>query len=54
MARQPMDKQILWVVLIAGIFWGGIWQHEMLVTWLKEARVPQLLHKLGIYTPLDK
>ena len=25
---QPLDKQIVWVVLFALAFWAGIWQHE--------------------------
>jgi hypothetical protein len=37
MAR-PIDKQIFWVILLAAVFWTGVWNH---------AAVADLWHKVS-------
>jgi len=32
--HRRRDFQILWVVLIAAVCWGFVWQHEAVGIWL--------------------
>jgi hypothetical protein len=38
MAQRP-DREIFWVVVIAAIFWLGIWQHQAVVNTAHKALV---------------
>jgi hypothetical protein len=37
---QSSDKQILWVVLLAAVFWIAMWQHELVTKWAHEFLAP--------------
>jgi len=39
MARRT-DFQILWVVLLAVIFWTAIWEHDKLIELYQKSPVP--------------
>jgi hypothetical protein len=37
MARRLRDTQLFWVVVLAAVFWGAIWQHEKVAEWYHKA-----------------
>ena len=44
MARKA-DLQIFWIVLLAAIFWGAIWEHEKLYQLYRKTPIPGWLRR---------
>jgi hypothetical protein len=36
---KKRDFGILWVVVVAAIFWVSVWQHEVIVAWMHKVWV---------------